>query len=488
MRAKVFTIATTILESRTGVGQAMNEACGNDEAFEYPADALGMSPAEMRRLGYRVVDLVVNRLCRKNSEPVLLSQSPAELMAKLGGPLPEQAGDVDAAIDLLASAALAHQQHSDHPRYFARVPGPSSFAGVLGDWLGIGFNTIAASWIGGAGPATVELVVVQWLRELVGMPPGTDGVLVSGGSMANLTAIATARATCGSGVAYLTDQTHSSIQRALRELGFPPDHIRTIASDEQFRMPVADLTAAIQQDLQQGNHPLIAIASAGTTNTGSVDPLHEIADLCAAQGMWFHIDGAYGAPAALCDQGKELLSGIERADSLVLDPHKWLFQPYDIGCTLVRRRGTLDRAFAMTSEYLKDVEAGGGQVDFRNRSLELTRRSRALKLWLTFRTYGCERIRQAIERGIQLAEFAEEVLRNSTSWEVITPAQIGIITFALKGNPAADLATRAQALTDSGFATLSSTLLKGRSVLRLCTINPLTTHADIEETIERLEP
>ena len=296
-------------------------------------------------------------------------------------------------------------QHGDHPRYFARVPGPSSFAGVLGDWLGTGFNAIAASWKGGSGPATVELVVLDWLRSLLGMPEGTEGVLASGGSLANVTALATARAVDGPGVAYLSDQTHSSIGRGLVALGFAPGDVRMIPTDEAMRMPLDAVEAAIAEDRAAGRRPGFVVASAGTTNTGSVDPLHPLADLCAEQGMWFHVDGAYGAPAALCEPGRRVLDGIERADSLVLDPHKWLFQPYDVGCLLVRRPGALDRAFHMTPEYLLDVAAIVAEVDFRNRSLELSRRSRALKIWLTFHTYGLERIRAAIERGIRLAEY-----------------------------------------------------------------------------------
>ena len=457
------------------------------KAFEYPADTLGLPAEEMRRLGYRVVDLVVDRLCGKNSEPAILTGSPDDLTSILGGPLPNEPGDAEAALQTLATVALAHQQHGDHPRYFARVPGPSSFAAVLGEWLGTGFNTIAASWGGGSGPATVELVVLEWLRQLMDLPRGTEGVLVSGGALANLTALAVARAAYGPGVAYLTDQTHSTLVRALSTLGFPGDHVRILASDDNMRMPVTDLKLAMEHDRANGRRPLVVAASAGTTNTGAVDPLHEIADLCVSNDVWFHVDGAYGAPAALCDKGRARMSGLKRADSLVLDPHKWLFQPYDVGCALISRPGLLERAFSMNPEYLKDVQAETGEVDFRNRSLELTRRSRALKLWMTFRTYGLDRILAAIQKGIELAEYAEEVLRDDPdTWEVVTPAQIGIVTFAIRGNVPVDHTTRAQQLAAGGYAAVTSTTLKGRSVLRLCTINPLTTKADVRETVQRL--
>ena len=457
------------------------------DEFYFPADTLGLEPEEMRRLGYKVVDLVVDRLQRKNHENVVLTGDVATLMSTLGGPVPETPVDPDESLDLLADIALRHQQHGDHPRYFARVPGPNSFAAVLGEWMASGFNTIATSWIGGSGPATVELVVIEWLRQLMGFPEYTEGVLLSGGSLANLTAFSVARSEQGEGVVYLSDQTHSSLVRDLREIGFSNSQIRILESDNDYKLPLAQLCKAISEDKKQQRRPFMIIGTAGTTNTGAVDPLHAIADLCAKENIWFHVDGAYGAPAAITDQGKSYLTGMERADSLVLDPHKWLFQPYDVGCLLVRHPGALERCYSMNPEYLKDVQAQNNEVDFRSRSLELSRRSRAVKIWMCFRTYGLERIREAIGKGIKLAEFAQSYLQqNSDTWEIVTPAQIGIICFALKDIPAEEQNRRVKALTDSGFACVTSTRLRDRHVLRLCTINPLTTEEDISTTIERL--
>lgn len=454
---------------------------------QYPADILGMHPDEMRRLGHRVVDIVVDRLSCRHEERAIQCGNPGELLAQLGGAIPNEAIDVDTSIDLLTTVALANQQHGDHPRYFARVPGPSSYAAILGEWLATGYNTIAASWGGGAGPATIELIVIDWLRELMGLPSGTEGICVSGGSIANMTGLGAARATYGLGVAYLTDQTHSSLSRVLKEMGFPKSHIRVLPSDSGCRMSISHLKAAIQEDRQNKLKPLVVAATAGTTNTGAVDPLHKIADICAENNMWFHIDGAYGAPAALCGQGREYLAGIGRADSLVLDPHKWLFQPYDIGCVLVSRPGALEKAYSMTPEYLKDVKGADQEVDMRNRSLELTRRSRAAKLWMTFRTYGLKKIRDAVQRGIDLGEFAEsEIQRSPETWRLVTPSQIGIVTFAHKRANEITHEMRAKRLASEGFAAVSSTILKGQPVLRLCTINPLTTEQDISETLRRL--
>ncbi len=453
----------------------------------YAADTLGMDEAEMRRLGYKVVDLVIDRLSRKNDEDVVLSADRKTLTNLLGGAIPDTPIDADESLALLTDVALKHQQHADHPRYFARVPGPASYAAILGEWMASGFNTIATSWTGGSGPATIELIVVEWLRQLMGLPENSEGVLLSGGSLANLTAFSVARSEKGQGIVYLSDQTHSSLVRDLREIGFVDNQIRILKSDHDYKLPIDELKQTIAEDKSHQLKPLMIIGTAGTTNSGAVDPLHAIADLCDKEDIWFHIDGAYGAPAALTKQGKKYLTGIERADSLVLDPHKWLYQPYDVGCLLVRHPGALERCYSMNPEYLKDVQAQDDEIDFRNRSLELSRRSRAIKIWMSFRTYGLEHIREAIGKGITMAEFAQSYLQeNHALWEMVTPAQIGMICFALKNVSEDEQNRRAKALNDSGYASVTSTRLRDRPVLHLCTINPLTTEQDIITTINRL--
>ncbi len=449
-------------------------------------DPLGLEAAEMRRLGYWVVDRVVEHFEHVAEGPAIRTGAPADLRAALGGPPPQDGVDALEAMTTLVDVALEHMQHGDHPRYFARVPGPSSFAGVLGDWLGTGFNAMAASWGGGSGPATLELVTLDWLRELLGLPAGTEGVMTSGGSTANMTALAAARVVSGPGVCYLSDQTHASVPRALGTLGFPAQDIRVIESDRNLRLSPAAVTAAAREDGAAGRRPGFVVATAGTTNSGAVDPLPALAEVCRSEGLWLHVDGAYGASAGLCEAGRRVLTGLELADSLVVDPHKWLFQPYDLGCVLVRHPGVLKGAFQMTPDYLVDVMSHEGEVDFRDRSVELTRRARSLKLWLSFRVYGVRRLAAAIERGIALAEFAQKLVEADDRWEVATPAQLGIVTFSRRDEYGDDLQSLAAAVADDGFAAVTSTRLHGRSVLRLCTINPRTTPRDIASTLERL--
>jgi glutamate/tyrosine decarboxylase-like PLP-dependent enzyme len=238
--------------------------------------------------------------------------------------------------------------------------------------------------------------------------------------------------------------------------------------------------------------PAIVIANAGTTNTGAVDPLDELADLCEAEGLWLHVDAAYGGPAVLTDAGASALSGMGRADSLALDPHKWLFQPFEAGCLLVHDASWLRETFAVHPEYLRDVSRSEEEINFRDYGIQLTRGFRALKLWMSLQVFGLNAFREAVQHGIGLAEEAERILRASPVWEVVTPAQLGIVTFRfVDGVPASDLnnvnGEIVRAMERDGYAYLTSTTLRGDVVLRLCTINPRTSNEDIRGTIKRLE-
>ena len=432
-----------------------------------PRAPLTLEPEELRRLGHRVVDAIVEhweRLSERAGGPPIKTGDAAALREAVGGPPPDGPGDPDAALDTLLREVLPFMQHGDHPRFFARVGSPSNPVSALADALAAGLNVFAGSWAGGSGPATVELVVLDWLRAWCGLPERTGGVLVSGGSVGSLTALAAARE-AGARRAVVSDQTHASVLRALRLLGLPYE---TLATDDGFRLRPDDVRAAASGDA-------VVIATAGTTNTGAVDP---IAEIRAASGdAWLHVDGAYGAPAALVGA----VDGLEHADSIVLDPHKMLFQPYEAGCVLVRHEGALERAFSLFGEYLRDVVSD--EVDFRDRSPQLSRGSRALKLWLSFHVFGVDAFRDAIRRVIALAERAERAIEATGNLEVVTPAQLGIVTFAPVAGDAGALSERVVA---DGFAAPSSTVLRGRTVLRLCTINPRTTDEDVDRTVERI--
>lgn len=447
-------------------------------------DPLGLDSEKFRELGHLLVDRVVDHWAALDAAPAV-REARAQQLSSLGGSVPAEPSDVEELLERLVNDALENMQHAGHPRFFARVPSPTSFTGILGDWISTGFNAIAASWAGGSGPSALELTVVDWIRELVGFPAGSEGVLVSGGSLGNMTAIAAARHAGYDAAVYISDQTHASIARALRVLGFAPEQVRVVPAANDFRWSASALDAAIRT-ADSGRATIVA--TAGTTNTGAVDPLDSLADLCAERDLWLHVDGAYGAPAALTSAGKALLRGIERADSLTVDPHKWLFQPYDIGCVLVRRPGALEACYAMTPEYLRDVQAqGDGEIDLRNRGLELSRRARATKLWLTFKAHGTRALADAIGRSIALTESVQAALEADPYWEVVTPAQLAVITFTARGLSSAEHIERARVLTTGGYAAVSCTELDGRSVYRLCLINPRTTLQDVIDTLRRLK-
>jgi glutamate/tyrosine decarboxylase-like PLP-dependent enzyme len=382
----------------------------------------------------------------------------------------------------------------DHPRFFAYVPSPGNFVSAMADALVAGLNPFAGAWVTGSGAAQVELVAVDWLRDLCGMPEGAGGAFVSGGSMANLTALAVARHRRLSGdgdsaraVIYCSDQTHSATERGARVLGFRPDQLRRLPSDDEFRLRLDDLARAVDADAAESRLPFCVVANAGTVNTGAVDLLEELAAFCRERGLWLHVDGAYGAAAVLADAGREALRGLGEADSLAVDPHKWLFQPYECGCVLVRDARALPDAFRTVPEYLRDSDLAVEEVNFRDWGVQLTRGFRALKVWMSLQVFGLDAFRAAVARGIRLAEAAEEAVRASAAFEVVTPAQLAIVTFRHRGG-GDDLQRRlAAALLADGYAMLSTTELCGRVVLRLCTINPRTTEDEVRETVARLE-
>ena len=456
----------------------------SDPGLDVPPDVLAIDSERMRALGYAMVDRTIAHLRDLGELPAIREANAATLREAVDGPIPTSPHDLGDDLRLLADTVLAHQQHGDHPRYFARVPGPSSFPGILADWLGTGLQSVASSWGGGSGPTCVELVVMDWMRDALGLAPDCEGILLSGGSMANITGLITAFSHRGEGVVYLSDQTHASIPRGLRAMGTPGEQLRFVPTDEDLRLDPGALQQAINADRAAGRRPAILVATTGTTNTGTVDDLPALAAICRAEGLWMHVDGAYGGAAALSARGRSVMPGLELADSFVTDPHKWLFQPYDIACLFVRGSGSLEQTFAMNPEYLADLH--GSEVDLHNRSMELTRRSRALKLWLTFRAYGLPTMQQAIDRGIALAEYAGRVIEAHPRLEIVTPAQLGIITFAGHDCTDTDHKQAIAALNANGYAAASSTVLRGRAVLRLCIINPRTTTDDLDRTINQL--
>jgi len=446
----------------------------------------------MRELGYRVVDRIVDHLAGLDEKMVGAKGDPAVLRPQLRQSPPCSGVPAEEIFSRLERDVLPYIMNICHPRFFAFVPGPSNFVSVMADALAAGFNVFNGSWLGGSGPAAMELAVIDWFRQWCGFPEQAGGLFVSGGSMANLTALTTARHVTlkdrtGGAVLYYSDQTHSSIDRALRVIGFLPEQIRRLPADSSFRLPLEALARAVAEDRRAGLRPFCVIANAGATNTGAIDPLAEIAAFCRAEDLWMHVDGAYGAAAVISDRGKKLLDGIALADSLSIDPHKWLFQPVECGCVLLRDSNLLKATYRIMPEYLADVHRNVAEVNPCDYGIQLTRGFRALKVWMSVQYFGLESFAAAVERGFALAELAEAKLRTMPCWEVTTPAQMGIVTFARRGSDHRFYARMHDAMLRDGYALATSTVLKGKTVLRLCTINPRTSDEDIEGTLDWLD-
>jgi len=452
---------------------------------------IALSREEMREFGYRVVDLLAEHFADVREERVGSKADPAKLIPLFADDPPELGRDPNELLVQLERDVLPNNLHVDHPRFFAFVPGPNNFVSTMADAIAAGFNIFNGTWFGGPAAAALELGVIRWLGRICAMPPTAGGLFVSGGSVANMTGLMAARHAvlkdCIDGATvYLSDQTHSSVERALRVIGFSREQIRKLESDRNFRLSIKMLRAAIADDRRAGLRPFCIVANAGTTNTGAVDPLSELADLAAKEKLWLHVDGAFGAASILSKRGREMLDGLDRADSLTLDPHKWLFQSFECGCVLVRDAAILKSAFKIKADYLRDVYRETEEINPCDYGIQLTRSFRALKVWLSLQTFGVAAFRQAITRGFELAELAERELRARKGCEILSPAQMATVCFRFGKSD--ELQTRlVDEMMEDGYALLTSTALRGAVALRLCTINPRTTEEDIVETVKRLD-
>jgi glutamate/tyrosine decarboxylase-like PLP-dependent enzyme len=456
-------------------------------------DPLGLSHDEIRRLGYQVVDLLAAQLTDPTL-PAMRRGDPQELRANLDAPPPRESREWTEVLGQLESEVLGPMSRLAHPGYFAFIPASCTFPGALGDLIAAALDIDVGSWMSAAGPSQVELTVLDWFKDWIGYPRTAAGILVSGGSAANMTALACAReALIGPMsdrvVAYVADQTHSSVARAARLLGFRPDQLRILPTDSDHRLRLDALAGAIDADSAAGLQPLVVVANAGATNTGAVDPLAGLAEMCHGRGLWLHVDAAYGGFASLSERGRAALSGIELADSVTLDPHKWGYQPIECGCLLVREGHQLAQAFTINPDYLADYKSE--EVNFSDLGLQLTRSARALKIWLSFQYFGADAFRTAIDRTLDLALAAEAQVAESEALELLSPASLGIICFRRRFEGVEDEPTLerlnaelVKAFEKTGRGLLSSTRLRGVYAIRMCVMNHTTGPADVSETLD----
>ena len=454
---------------------------------------LAMDVEAMRRTGYAAVDALVARLADPEAEPVLRRASPAVMRDRLGGPAPEQGGGLDAVLARVIEDVLPYAAGTNHPGYFAFIPYFTTWPAAVAELIAAAANVTPWAWMESPAGTQIELEVIDWFRSWLGMPEGTAGVLVSGGSAANLTALLVAREAAGGpsddGVVYVSDQGHSSLARTARAMGLRPHQVRVLPTDDHWRLQPETVAAAAASDRRAGRVPIAVCAGAGSTSTGAVDPLAGLADVCAAERLWLHVDAAYGGFAALTPKGRALLAGIERADSVTVDPHKWLFQPFECGGVLVRDGARLARTFAVHPDYL-DLPGTHGEVNLGDWGLQLSRGFRALKVWMSVQAFGLAAFRAAIDRDMELAAYAEELIRGQAELTLMAPATLGIVCFRREwpGCDEAETERRGIALADAlehtGDAFVSTTRLAGRHAIRLCVLNPTSSEGHIQRVIE----
>ena len=462
-------------------------------------EALNEISSAATQLVYEYLTTISERPVRaENHAGKTTSLIDAELSGE-GRPLDQLLAECRTIMDL--------SRHNGHPRFFGYVASPSTPIGAYADLIASALNANITCWRSGPAGTELERMVVRWLGALIDYDRDAKGLLTSGGSMANMIALLIASRrklnasrtglwNSGPLTVYASAEVHMSIAKAADILGFGRDYVRIIACDERQRMLVEPLRQSIEADLKEGLKPFCVVGSAGTVNTGVVDPLNDIADVANEFDLWFHVDGAYGAPGILDQRKKHLFAGLDRADSVSLDPHKWLYVPVDAGCLLFRDDAAARAAFSTEdADYIKTH----GYVDeeafaFWDYGVELSRRFRALKVWMTLQYYGARRIAEAIGEDISLAEYLGEVVAAAEDFELLAPVELSICCFRyvpVKRSPDDRELDRLnerimELVQKGGRAYLSNATVNGRFALRACITNFRTTKEDIEETVEAI--
>ncbi|MCY4093553.1 MAG: aminotransferase class I/II-fold pyridoxal phosphate-dependent enzyme, partial [Gammaproteobacteria bacterium] len=348
-----------------------------------------------------------------------------------------------------------------------------------------------------SGTSQLELTVVEWMREWIGYPESAGGLLTSGGSAASVEALVTAREAAkhpDRPTVYMSDQSHSALKRAASIAGVRRENTRIVPTDDKFRIDCDELRAQLARDRASGLHPLAICANAGSSSTGSIDPLQTLSAICKEEQIWLHVDAAYGGFSLVTSEGKERLAGIEQADSIGMDAHKWLFQPYEVGALMVKNSEHLENAFAMGHDVLQDTVWGSNHPNFADRGLQLSRAARALKVWMSVQTFGMAKFRAAVQNGLDLARRAGDYIDSNPSLELVTPVSLGIVCFRVKPEHDNYDEVKLEELNRNvltrvfwdELAFFSSTSLKGIFSLRLCIINHTTTWEDVRRTLDRV--
>lgn len=454
-------------------------------------------------MAHEVVDWIAGYLEGVGRLPVLPAIAPGALRSRLPPDAPEEGEPLDRVLDDFRRLIVPATTHWNHPAFFAYFPSTGSAPGILGEMLAAALNVNAMVWRSAPAATELEELTMDWLRRLVGLPGGFEGVINDTASSSTLYALAAAREQAypeahrsglfglSRGRVYASEQAHSSVEKAVLALGLGQDGYRAIATDPELRMDPAALEAALERDRDAGVRPVAVVATLGTTSSAALDPVGPIADVAARHGTWLHVDAAYAGPAAVVPELAPLLAGWEKADSIVLNPHKWLFTPLDCSALYCRRPDVLRRAFSIVPEYLRTAETGHAR-DLMDYGISLGRRMRALKLWFVLRAFGRRGLVEALREHVRLAGWLAEQVERTQGWELCAPARLGLVCLrhAPGGADAAESDRINERILDrvnaSGEAFLTHTRLRDRFVIRFAVGNLRTTRAHVERAWELL--
>jgi aromatic-L-amino-acid decarboxylase len=450
---------------------------------------LELSPDEMKSLVRAAVDRIVRHVETLPEQPATHTRGGARLARSLAESLPEEGTPAGKLLDLIFRKAVPRSLNTAGPGYLGYIPGGGLFQSAVADLISDSVNRYSGLFMAAPGLVQLEMNVLAWFRTITGLPVAARGVLTSGGSMANLIALVTARRerlpeNFLAGTLYVSDQTHHSVAKSALLAGFPPANVRAVPSDERFRIRLDVLEEKIEDDRRRGLTPFLLVGNAGTTNSGAVDPLPALADLARRQNLWFHVDGAYGGFFCLTERGRTTLAGIERADSVVLDPHKGLFLPYGTGALLVRDGAALKRAHSVAADYMPALDDDTALADFCELSPELTRPFRGLRVWLPVRMHGIRAFREALDEKLDLARQAADALRKIPGIEILAEPELSLLAFRYVPPEAQDGAVLdrlnkklLEKINQQKRVFLTGTLLHGRFALRICVLS-FRTHED----------
>ena len=452
----------------------------------------------MRSLVLAALEPIVQHIDSLPEQPASRTKGGVKLARSLEEPLPpEQGTPYPKLLDLLFRKAVPTSFNAAGPGYLAYIPGGGLFHSAVADLIADTVNRYTGVFA--AAPALVQLEanVLSWFREIAGMPPETRGLLTSGGSVSSLIALVTARRErlpedFLRGILYASDQTHHSIAKSAVLAGFPPRNVREVPTDERFRIRLDVLETLIEEDRRQGLTPFLVVGNAGTTNSGAVDPLPGLAEICRREGLWFHVDGAYGAFFRMTERGRRVLAGMELADSLILDPHKSLFLPYGTGALLVRDGAALKRAHSAAADYMPAMQDNPALVDFCEMSPELSRPYRGLRAWLPLKMHGLGPFREALDEKLDLAHWALGELRKIEGIEILAEPELSLLAFRYVppgwqgGDDELNRLNRKllDRINDRQRVMLTGTLLQGRFALRICVLSFRTHHDRMEMALE----